>query len=261
MLVLTRHVHQSIVIGQDVVVTVLEVRGDQVRLGITAPKDIQVHREEVFAALNAANRENARPQPQLDLVEGHRADRGTDQAQGVDRAEIVEPAEGAPRGASVERFRGAGRVGGGDTARERAGRNGVEMEGAARESAARDIAGRASASGNGVAGAGAGGSGAGTARAGGVPRAEGAVGRSGPATHNPTGHTMASGSPAGENTAGRKDRDLATRTADLGDQSQPEQHRQPQQARQPEHEGTASLPPGTGGPVAARAFGRGARET
>jgi len=37
-LVLTRHVHQSIVIGHDVVVTVLEVRGDQVRLGITAPK-------------------------------------------------------------------------------------------------------------------------------------------------------------------------------------------------------------------------------
>ena len=49
MLVLTRHVHQSIVIGHDVVVTVLEVRGDQVRLGITAPKEIQVHREEVFA--------------------------------------------------------------------------------------------------------------------------------------------------------------------------------------------------------------------
>jgi carbon storage regulator len=55
-LVLTRHVHQSIVIGQDVVVTVLEVRGDQVRLGIKAPKDVQVHREEVFAALAAADR-------------------------------------------------------------------------------------------------------------------------------------------------------------------------------------------------------------
>lgn len=59
MLVLTRHVHQSIVIGHDVVVTVLEVRGDQVRLGITAPKEIQVHREEVFAALTAANRQAA----------------------------------------------------------------------------------------------------------------------------------------------------------------------------------------------------------
>lgn len=59
MLVLTRHVHQSIVIGHDVVVTVLEVRGDQVRLGITAPKEIQVHREEVFAAVTAANRQSA----------------------------------------------------------------------------------------------------------------------------------------------------------------------------------------------------------
>jgi carbon storage regulator len=58
-LVLTRHVHQSIVIGHDVVVTVLEVRGDQVRLGITAPKEIQVHREEVFVALTAANRQAA----------------------------------------------------------------------------------------------------------------------------------------------------------------------------------------------------------
>lgn len=61
MLVLTRHVHQSIVIGQDVVITVLEVRGDQVRLGITAPKDVQVHREEVFAALSAAERQGVAP--------------------------------------------------------------------------------------------------------------------------------------------------------------------------------------------------------
>jgi carbon storage regulator len=61
MLVLTRHVHQSIVIGHDVVITVLEVRGDQVRLGITAPKDVQVHREEVFAALSAAERQESVP--------------------------------------------------------------------------------------------------------------------------------------------------------------------------------------------------------
>jgi len=67
-LVLTRHVHQSIVIGQDVVITVLEVRGDQVRLGITAPKDVQVHREEVFAALTAAEeRKSAAPE---DMVPG-----------------------------------------------------------------------------------------------------------------------------------------------------------------------------------------------
>jgi carbon storage regulator len=40
-------------IGEDVVVTVLEVRGDQVRLGIRAPRSIDVHREEVFVALHA----------------------------------------------------------------------------------------------------------------------------------------------------------------------------------------------------------------
>jgi carbon storage regulator len=55
-LVLTRRANQSIMIGHEVVVTVLEVRGDQVRLGIRAPRDVEVHREEVFAALQAANR-------------------------------------------------------------------------------------------------------------------------------------------------------------------------------------------------------------
>lgn len=72
MLVLTRHVHQSIVIGHDVVVTVLEVRGDQVRLGITAPKEVQVHREEVFAALTAANRQAATSASgtELDVLKG-----------------------------------------------------------------------------------------------------------------------------------------------------------------------------------------------
>lgn len=51
MLVLTRRVSQSIVIGKDVVVTVLEVRGDQVRIGVTAPREVDVHREEVFLEL------------------------------------------------------------------------------------------------------------------------------------------------------------------------------------------------------------------
>jgi carbon storage regulator len=47
-LVLTRRANQSIMIGQDVVITVLEIRGDQVRLGIRAPRSVEVHREEVF---------------------------------------------------------------------------------------------------------------------------------------------------------------------------------------------------------------------
>ena len=59
MLVLTRRANQSIIIGDDVVVTVLEVRGDQVRIGITAPRDVTVHREEVYRALHEANEDAA----------------------------------------------------------------------------------------------------------------------------------------------------------------------------------------------------------
>lgn len=61
MLVLTRRANQSIMIGHEIVVTVLEVRGDQVRLGIKAPRSIDVHREEIFAQLQQANRDAARP--------------------------------------------------------------------------------------------------------------------------------------------------------------------------------------------------------
>lgn len=64
MLVLTRHTDQSIVIGHDIVVTVLEVRGDQVRLGIRAPRNVQVHREEVYAELRRANEGAASPSPE-----------------------------------------------------------------------------------------------------------------------------------------------------------------------------------------------------
>lgn len=68
MLVLTRRANQSIVIGRDVVVTVLEVRGDQVRLGIRAPREVTVHREEVWAEIQRENREAAmRPDVPLDL--------------------------------------------------------------------------------------------------------------------------------------------------------------------------------------------------
>jgi carbon storage regulator len=62
LLVLTRRANQSIMIGSDVVVTVLEVRGDQVRIGIDAPRSVAVHREEVFRELEAANRAAASPE-------------------------------------------------------------------------------------------------------------------------------------------------------------------------------------------------------
>jgi carbon storage regulator len=61
MLVLTRKAGESVIIGDDVVVTVLEARGDVIRIGIQAPRDVQVHREEVYRELQAANREAASP--------------------------------------------------------------------------------------------------------------------------------------------------------------------------------------------------------
>ncbi|MGE3296084.1 MAG: carbon storage regulator CsrA [Porticoccaceae bacterium] len=48
MLILTRRVGETIVIGDDVTVTVLGVKGNQVRLGVNAPRDLPVHREEIY---------------------------------------------------------------------------------------------------------------------------------------------------------------------------------------------------------------------
>jgi carbon storage regulator len=55
MLVLTRRTGESIVIGDQIVVTVLEVRSDQVRIGIEAPRSVQVHREEVVRRVEGEN--------------------------------------------------------------------------------------------------------------------------------------------------------------------------------------------------------------
>lgn len=52
MLVLSRKKNESIVIDNDVVITIVEIRGDKVRLGIVAPKDVPVHRQEVYEAIH-----------------------------------------------------------------------------------------------------------------------------------------------------------------------------------------------------------------
>jgi carbon storage regulator len=54
MLVLSRKRHESILIGKDVIIEILEIRGDKVRLGITAPRETSVHRKEVYEAIQKA---------------------------------------------------------------------------------------------------------------------------------------------------------------------------------------------------------------
>lgn len=64
MLVLSRKKNESIVINNDITVTVVEIRGDKVRLGIVAPKEVPVHRQEVFDAIHGKETaESAAPTP------------------------------------------------------------------------------------------------------------------------------------------------------------------------------------------------------
>jgi len=55
MLILSRRHNEKIVIGDDIVISVVEVRGDIVKLGIEAPRNVKVYREEVFEAIRAEN--------------------------------------------------------------------------------------------------------------------------------------------------------------------------------------------------------------
>lgn len=64
MLVLTRKVNQSIIIGTDIEVVVLEVRGEQVRLGIKAPRDVAVHRREIYEQIQEENRQASEVRPE-----------------------------------------------------------------------------------------------------------------------------------------------------------------------------------------------------
>jgi carbon storage regulator len=65
MLVLSRRAGESIVMSDDITVTVLEVRGDVVRIGIDAPRSVKVHRAELLAQLEESNRNAASPSDDL----------------------------------------------------------------------------------------------------------------------------------------------------------------------------------------------------
>lgn len=59
MLALTRKANESIMIGSDIEVTILEIRGEQIKLGISAPKSVPVYRKEVYVQIQDANKEAA----------------------------------------------------------------------------------------------------------------------------------------------------------------------------------------------------------
>ena len=63
MLVLSRQIDESIIIGDNIVVTIVDIRGDKVRLGIQCPTEMPVHRREVFEAIQRENMQASRIQP------------------------------------------------------------------------------------------------------------------------------------------------------------------------------------------------------
>ena len=70
MLILSRKVNEKIMIGDEISISIIEVRGDQVRVGVDAPRNVKVYRREVYDAIRAENKaasESAPVLPQLDF--------------------------------------------------------------------------------------------------------------------------------------------------------------------------------------------------
>lgn len=69
MLILSRKLNEKIMIGEDISVSVIEIRGDQVKLGVEAPRTVKVFRQEVFDAIRAENKAAAESMPVLPALE------------------------------------------------------------------------------------------------------------------------------------------------------------------------------------------------
>ena len=65
MLILTRKLNESIMIGDQIEISIVDIRGDQVKLGIKAPKNIKVYRQEVYRAIQKENIEAVKSKPEL----------------------------------------------------------------------------------------------------------------------------------------------------------------------------------------------------
>jgi len=68
MLILSRKVDEKVVIGDDITISIIEVRGDQVRIGIDAPKRVKVYRQEVYNAIKAENEAASKSVPVIPKV-------------------------------------------------------------------------------------------------------------------------------------------------------------------------------------------------
>ena len=64
MLILTRRIGETLMVGDDVTITVLGVKGNQVRIGVNAPKDVAVHREEIYQRIQKERDGDVEPEPE-----------------------------------------------------------------------------------------------------------------------------------------------------------------------------------------------------